>query len=211
VKVLAACESSGVVREAFRAMGHDAYSCDILPADDASPYHFQCDVFEVIERGGWDLMVAFPPCTDLTVSGAKHFKKKLADGRQRAGADFFLALAHAPIERIAIENPVGVMPTRYFRPSDCIVHPWEHGEEHEKTTCLWLKNLPPIVPTRIVSKGARHVTRSGKSLPAWYNLPPSVNRAKLRSRTFRGIAEAMAAQWGAPSAASFQAVLPLAF
>lgn len=193
MKVLIACEYSGAVRSAFRELGHDAWSCDLLPADDGSKFHIQGDVLPIL-NGGWDMMIAFPPCTHLAVSGAKHFAAKRADGRQQQGIDFFMALANAPIPRIAIENPVGVMSSHWRKP-DQIIQPYEHGHEATKTTCLWLKNLPPLTPTNIVGKGTRHITKGGNSLPTWYNLPPSKDRWKIRSATFQGIAEAMASQW----------------
>lgn len=136
-----------------------------------------------------------PPCTDLAVSGAKHFAAKIADGRQQRALDFVQLLLDAPIEKIALENPVSVISTKIRKP-DQIIQPWMFGHEATKTTCLWLKNLPPLLPTNIVDKGKRHVTKSGKSLPEWYNLPPSPDRWKIRSTTFQGIADAMASQWG---------------
>lgn len=146
-------------------------------------------------RPHWDIMIAFPPCTDLCVSGAKHFAAKRADGRQQRSIDFFMMLANAPIQRIAIENPVGIMSTVWRKP-DCIIQPYEHGHEATKTTCLWLKNLPPIMPTNIVGRGERHVTKSGKSLPKWYHdALGKPDRWKIRSATFPGIASAMADQW----------------
>jgi len=195
MKVLIACEYSGAVRSAFRALGHDAWSCDLLPSDDGSEFHILGDVLKIIDDE-WDMMVAFPPCTHLAVSGAKHFAAKRADGRQQEGIDFFMALANANIPRIAIENPVGIMSSVWRKP-DCIIQPYEHGHEATKTTCLWLKNLPPITPTNLVGKGTRHVTKGGNSLPTWYNLPPSKDRWKIRSATFQGIANAMAKQWSA--------------
>jgi hypothetical protein len=129
------------------------------------------------------------------VSGAKHFAAKRADGRQQEGIDLFMALANAPIPRIAIENPVGIMSTTWRKP-DQIIQPYQFGHEATKTTCLWLKNLPHLTPSRVVGKGERHVTSGGNSLPKWYNLPPSPDRWKIRSTTFPGIAQAMADQWG---------------
>jgi hypothetical protein len=139
-------------------------------------------------------MLAFVPCTHLAVSGARWFAAKREDGRQQAGIDFFMTLANADIPRIAIENPVGIMSTQWRKP-DQIIQPWEHGHEATKATCLWLKGLPKLTPTRIVGKGARHITKSGRSLPKWYNLPPSEDRWRIRSATFQGIADAMADQW----------------
>lgn len=192
MRVLVACEYSGVVREAFRARGHEAYSCDILPAEDGSIYHIQRDVLEIL-GDGWDLMIAHPPCTHLAVSGARWFKDKQQE--QDEALEFVRRLLEAPIERIALENPVSIISSRIRKP-DQIVQPYFFGDEATKTTCLWLKNLPKLVPTNIVSKGERHVTKGGKSLPKWYNLPPSEDRGKLRSRTFEGFARAMAEQWG---------------
>jgi len=152
----------------------------------------------------WDAVIAFPPCTDLAMSGAKHFEQKRKDGRQQKSIEFFLALANAPIKHIAIENPIGVMST-YYRKPDQIVNPFDFGDPARKPTCLWLKNLPKLKSTNLgdaplfgssLDMGEFHTTKSGKVLPKWYNLPPSENRAKIRSKTFPGIAEAMAKQWG---------------
>jgi hypothetical protein len=181
--VLVACEYSGRVREAFRRLGHDAWSCDFLPAEDESPHHIQGDVLPVLDRG-WDLMVAHPPCTDLAVSGARHFEQKRADGRQREAIRFFQLLAEAPIPRWAIENPVCIMSTVWREP-DQIIQPWQFGHGETKATCLWLKGLPPLVPTNIVS--GRH--------PRVHLMPPGPDRWKERSRTYEGVAEAMAGQW----------------
>ncbi len=193
MKVLIACEYSGVVRDAFLARGHEAMSCDLLPTDSPGPHH-EGDVFDVIDQG-WDLMIAHPPCTDLAVSGAKHFAAKIADGRQQRALDFVQRLLDAPIDKICLENPVSVISSKIRKPNQ-IIQPWMFGHEATKTTCLWLKNLPSLEASQIVDKGARHVTKSGKSLPAWYNLPPSKDRWKIRSATFPGIAKAMAEQWG---------------
>jgi len=192
MRVLIACEYSGTVRDAFIAHGHDAMSCDLLPTDRPGP-HYQGDIVDIL-GDDWDLMVAHPPCTHLAVSGAKHFAAKQADGRQAAALAFVQLLMDAPIPRVCVENPVSIISTRIRKP-DQIIQPWQFGHEATKTTCLWLKGLPPLVPTNIVGKGARHVTKSGKSLPQWYNLPPSADRWKIRSATFQGIADAMAAQW----------------
>ena len=190
MKVLIACEYSGRVREAFRKLGHDAWSCDILPADDNSPFHIQGDVLELLEKG-WDMMIAHPPCTHLAVSGAKHFPAKVADGRQQKALDFVQALLDAPIERIVVENPVSIISTRIRKP-DQIIQPWMFGDEAQKTTCLWLKGLPQLKPTKIVGKGEFYISPSGKRLPKWYSNNKS---AKARSITFQGIADAMAQQW----------------
>lgn len=194
MNVLVACEYSGAVRDAFTRAGHTAVSCDLLPSETPGRHHTG-DVRDLLHLGCWDLLIGFPPCTHLANSGAKWFAGKRADGRQQAGVDFFLLLANAPIPRIAIENPVGIMSTTWRKP-DQIIQPYEHGHEATKTTCLWLKNLPHLTPTNIVGKGERHVTSGGNSLPKWYNLPPSADRWKIRSTTFPGIAQAMADQWG---------------
>ncbi len=178
MRVLIACE--------------DALSCDLLPTDVPGP-HYQGDVRDIL-TDGWDLMIAHPPCTHLAVSGARWFKDKQVE--QGEALDFVRELLAAPIPRIALENPVSIISSRIRKP-DQIIQPYQFGHEATKTTCLWLKGLPPLVPTEIVGKGARHVTKSGKSLPEWYNLPPSADRWKIRSATFSGIAAAMATQWGA--------------
>lgn len=193
MKILVGCEYSGAVRNELRAIGQDAWSCDLLPSEDSSPFHIQCDVLNILNHD-WDMAIFFPPCTDLCVSGAKHFARKRADGTQQRSINFFMRLANAPIQHIAIENPVGIMSTEWRKP-DQIIQPWQFGHPHTKSTCLWLKNLPELQPTNVVSKGERHITKSGKSLPEWYNLPPSEDRWKIRSRTFSGIAAAMANQW----------------
>ena len=193
MRVLVACEYSGTVRDAFRRAGHDAMSCDLLPTEAPGP-HYQGDVRDVLDDG-WDLMVAHPPCTHLAVSGARWFHIKRQE--QADALAFVRLLMDAPIARIAIENPVSVISSRIRKP-DQIIQPWMFGHEATKTTCLWLKELPALMPTNIVGKGARHVTKSGKSLPQWYNLPPSEDRWKIRSATFQGIADAMADQWGRP-------------
>lgn len=197
MRVLVACEYSGRVREAFRRRGHDAWSCDLLEAEDGSPFHLQEDALEAIARGcpaslggqhfvgdPWDLLIAHPPCTHLSVSGARHFEAKRADGRQQWAIDFFMALAHAPIPRIAIENPICIM-SSVWREPDQVIQPWEYGHGETKATCLWLKGLPPLIPTNIVE---------GRE-PRVHMMPPGPNRWKERSRTFEGIAEAMGAQW----------------
>jgi hypothetical protein len=192
MRVLVACEYSGTVRDAFLRAGHYAASCDLLPSDSPLGDHYQCSVLDILDHG-WDLMIAHPPCTHLAVSGAKHFARKAVE--QAEALEFVRALLDAPIPRIALENPVSVISSRIRKP-DQIVQPWMFGEEATKTTCLWLKGLPHLTPTRIVGKGERHITKSGKSLPKWYNLPPSPDRWKKRSATFQGIADAMATQWG---------------
>jgi site-specific DNA-cytosine methylase len=167
-------------------------SCDLLDTDTPGP-HYMGDIRDVLDKK-WDMMIAFPPCTDIAVSGAKHFAAKIADGRQQRALDFVQLLMNASIDKIAIENPIGVISSKIRKP-DQIIQPYHFGHEATKSTCLWLKGLPLLAPTNVVGKGNRHVTKSGKSLPEWYNLPPSVDRWKIRSKTFRGIADAMASQW----------------
>ena len=183
MKVLVACEYSGRVRDAFRALGHTALSCDLLPTDVAGP-HYQGDVRDIL-NDGWDLMVGHPPCDHLAVSGARWFKEKRADGRQQAAIEFFMTLANAPIDRIALENPVSIMSTQWRKP-DQIIQPWQYGHGETKATCLWLKNLPPLRPTDIVEGREAKV----------HKMPPGPDRWKLRSTTYQGIATAMADQWG---------------
>lgn len=189
MKVLIACEFSGVVREAFRALGHDAWSCDLIPCEQGSYRHYEKDIQWVLDVHGirrspkWDMMIAFPPCTHLCVSGARWFKDKATE--QTAAIEFFMALANAPIEKIAIENPIGIMSTRYRKP-DQIIQPWQFGHGETKATCLWLKNLPKLTPTGIVDGRIARVHRE----------PPGPDRWKNRSRTYVGIAKAMAEQWG---------------
>lgn len=195
MRVLIACEYSGRVREAFRARGHDAWSCDLLPADDSSEHHIEGDALIAAEFGHqakgeywakpWDLMIAHPPCTHLAASGARHFEAKRADGRQQEAIEFFLALARAPIPRIAIENPVCIMSSIWRKP-DQVIQPWQYGHGETKATCLWLKGLPHLVPTNIVP---------GRE-PRVHRMSPGPDRWKERSRTLEGIATAMAEQWG---------------
>lgn len=182
MKVLVACEFSGVVRRAFEELGHDAWSCDILAADDGSYYHYQCDVSAILNIG-WDLMIAHPPCTHLAVSGARWFKDKIEE--QKEAIEFFMSLVNADIPKIAVENPISIMSTKYRKP-DQIIQPWQFGHGETKSTCIWLKNLPKLEPTNIVEG------REGRI----HKMSPSKDRAKLRSITYKGIAEAMANQWG---------------
>ena len=191
MRVLIACEESGVSRDAFTRLGHDATSCDLLPSRTEGK-HYQGDVLDIL-NDDWDLIIAHPPCTHLAVSGARWFKDKQEE--QEEALEFVRKILSANAPKIALENPVSIISSRIRRP-DQIVQPWMFGDPFTKTTCLWLKGLPKLVPTNIVDKGARHITKSGKSLPAWYNLPPSEDRAKIRSTTFPGFAEAMAQQWG---------------
>lgn len=191
MKVLIACEYSGTVRSAFSALGHNAWSCDLLPSE-IEGQHYQGDVRDMLSEH-WDLMIAHPPCTHLAVSGARWFHLKQAE--QAEALEFVRLLMSANIQKIAIENPVSIISSRIRKP-DQIIQPYQFGHEATKTTCLWLKGLPKLQATNIVGKGSRHVTKSGKSLPTWYNLPPSPTRWKERSKTFEGIALAMANQWG---------------
>ena len=197
MRVLVACEESQTVTKAFRAIGHNAFSCDLLPASGGHPeWHLRADVRDVLARAlPWDMLIGFPPCDHLAVSGARWFPEKVADGRQQAGIDLFLALAHADVPRVAIENPVGIMSTVWRKP-DQIVQPWYYGDEATKTTCLWLRNLPPLFATKVVGRGVIQVVKSGKRLPEWYSNAPHKTRKIVRSRTFPGLAAAMAEQWG---------------
>ncbi len=183
MKVLIACEFSGTVRNAFRRRGHFAVSCDLLPSEDDGP-HIQGDVTEVL-RHGWDLMICHPPCTHLAVSGARHFAAKQASGVQAEALDFVRRLLDAPIPRIALENPISIISSRIRKP-DQIIQPWQFGHGEVKATCLWLKNLPKLVPTDIVD---------GRT-PRVHFMSPGPDRWKERSRTLAGIAAAMADQWG---------------
>lgn len=212
MKVLVACEESQVVCKAFRALGHEAYSCDILPCSGGHPeWHLKCDVSRVLNPGtfrledgnivsilNWDAIIAFPPCTHLAVSGAAWFEQKRKDGRQQQGIDFFMALANAPCDKVVIENPVGIMSSKWRKP-DQIIQPYQFGDFFSKKTCLWIKGLPLLKFTKEVSPGEIVEYKSGKKMPKWYADAyrlPSKERAKLRSKTFPGVARAMAEQWG---------------
>jgi len=186
MKVLVACEHSGAVRDELIRLGHDALSCDLLPSDTPGP-HYRGDVRDILGEA-WDMVIAFPPCTHLAVSGAKHFAQKRADGRQQEGIDFFMlftGLEHVP--RVAIENPVGIMSTHYRKP-DQIIQPWQFGHGETKATCLWLKGLPKLAPTNIVEGREARIHR----------MAPGPNRGRERSKTYQGIANAMAQQWTNP-------------
>lgn len=192
MKILCACEESQAVTKEFRALGHEAYSCDIQATSGDHPeWHLQQDVTELLEQE-WDMIIAFPPCTHLAVSGAKHFAKKRADGRQQEAIDFFMLFANAKCDKIAIENPVGIMSSTWRKP-DQIIQPWQFGHNAQKSTCLWLKGLPLLQATNVVDKGEFYVSPSGKRMPKWLSDNKS---AKIRSKTFEGIAKAMADQWG---------------
>jgi hypothetical protein len=209
LRILIACEFSGIVRDAFIARGHDAISCDLLPTEKPGP-HYQGDVFDII-NDGFDLMIAHPPCTYLTVTGNKWFKPEFKDrfpdrDNQRTEAiAFFMALANAPIDKICIENPVGIM-SRICRRPDQIIQPYQFGHVEPKKTCLWLKNLPCLIPglplfcPEKIMVPEYHRTKSGNNLPKWYAYADKskgqAERAKIRSRTFQGIADAMAETWG---------------
>ncbi len=186
-RVLVACEFSGVVWDEFIRAGCNAVSCDLLPTERPGP-HYQGNVFDIL-RDGWDLMIAFPPCTHISVSGARHFWRK--EKEQAEALSFFRRLLDAPVPRICIENPVGVASSKICRPSQ-IVHPWQFGDEAEKTTCLWLRWLPLLIPTKIVGRGEFHLLPNGNRIPKWYSNGRSW---KTRSRTFPGIARAMADQF----------------
>jgi hypothetical protein len=181
MKILVACEFSGIVRDAFIEKGHDVISCDLLPTESPGP-HYQGNVFDII-NDGFDMMIAHPPCTHLAVSGARWFRDK--QDEQAEAIEFFMRLVNADINKIMIENPISIMSTKYKKP-DQIIQPWQFGHGETKATCLWLKNLPRLKPTEIVDGRESRV----------HKMPPSPDRWKLRSKTFVGIAEAMANQWG---------------
>jgi len=181
MRVLVACEYSGRVRDAFIRGGHEAMSCDLLPTDQPGP-HYQGDVMDII-ADGWDLMIAHPPCTHLAVSGSRWFKYK--EKEQAEALEFVRLLLNAPIKHIALENPISVISSKIRKP-DQIIQPWHFGHGETKATCLWLKNLPKLLPTNIVEGREAKV----------HKMPPSPDRWKLRSTTYQGIADAFANQWG---------------
>ena len=184
MKILVACEESQAVTIEMRRLGHEAYSCDIGPCSGGHPeWHLQVDALELLKMK-WDMILAFPPCTHLAVSGARYFEQKRKDGRQQAAIDFFMRFANADCPKIAIENPVGIMSSVWRKP-DQIIQPWQFGHGETKKTCLWLKGIPLLVPTNIVD---------GREQRIW-KMPPSEDRAKNRAKTFPGIARAMAEQW----------------
>jgi len=196
-RILIACEESQAVTKELRQLGYKAYSCDVLPCSGGHPeWHLQQDVDPLLKEE-WDMIIAFPPCTHLCVSGARWFKEKYVDGRQQQGIDFFMLFANADCAKVAIENPVGIMSTEWRKP-DQIIQPWQFGDNYQKTTCLWLKGLPKLIPTDIVDRGEVVTFKSGKSMTKWYadtlRLPPE-EWSKIRSKTFPGIAKAMADQW----------------
>lgn len=209
LNVLIACEFSGAIRNEFRKLGHNAYSCDIVPSEDNSPYHYQCDVMEVLKLKKWDLLIAHPPCTYLTLAGNRWFKEEYKEryptrqkDRQEA-IDFFMELYNADIPHIAVENPIGIM-SSVFRKPDQIIQPWQFGDPFQKSTCLWLKNLPKLEHTNVVDKGeffewTDKKTGKTKRQATWYmdalkGKTPE-ERQKIRNRTFKGIAEAIANQY----------------
>lgn len=205
MRVLVACEESQAVCKEFRRLGHEAYSCDIQPCSGGHPeWHIQDDVMDVLKHDigqnpRWDMVIAFPPCTHLAVSGARHFAKKKLDGRQNFGIKFFEFFTRLNTRRVAIENPVGIMSTIYRKP-DQIIRPFMFGDNSTKGTCLWLKNMP-ILKQTITITPTRHTTKSGRSYDEWWFKSSLIQnleeRARFRSKTFPGIARAMAEQWGA--------------
>ena len=193
MRVLVACEESQAVCTAFRERGHEAYSCDIQPCSGGHPeWHIQADATELIKLR-WDLIIAHPPCTDLAVSGAARFEQKRKDGRQQAAIEFFMRFINADCPKIAVENPVCIMSTVYRKP-DQIINPWQFGRPEQKKTCLWLKGLPLLHETNNVYDEMMRLPK--KQRERIHYLPPSADRAKLRSKTYTEIARAMAEQWG---------------
>jgi site-specific DNA-cytosine methylase len=210
-RILIACEESDEVRGRFEKLGFDAWSCDIQPNRNINAKHYQCDVFEII-NDNWDAMIAFPPCTHLAVSGSQWFEQKIKDGRQKEGINFFLKIAKANIKHIAIENPIGIMSKNYMPPSQ-IIQPYYFGDKAQKTTCLWLKNLPKLYHNATPNLFDDIITHTDKGefiewidkktgklkkQPLWYAQARSLKgeeRSKVRSKTFPGIADAMAKQW----------------
>lgn len=213
MKVLVACEESQEVCKAFRERGHEAYSCDLQECSGGHPeWHICGDALEAIDptmacfvtqdgstHTQWDLIIAHPPCTDLAVSGARHFSEKQKDGRQQKAIVFFMQMALAPCKRIAVENPVCIMSSAWRKP-DQVIQPYQFGDPHRKTTCLWLKGLPPLRPTKIVEPTLKsYVCKNGKKVTfdvLFCETTPGVPRGKTRSKTFPGVARAMAEQWG---------------
>jgi len=197
MRVLLACEESQAVCREFRQLGHEAYSNDILETSGNNPeWHLQGDVRDYLDQD-WDLIIAFPPCTDLASSGAAWFEQKRKDGRQQTSIDFFMLFTHLKCEKVVIENPVGIMSNIYRKP-DQIIQPYQFGDPYEKRTCLWLKGVPLLKPTNVVKPEDRTVYASGKTMPTWYaeawGKPKDV-RSRIRSTTFTGIAKTMAQQW----------------
>lgn len=185
MRVLIACEYSATVRDAFRARGFDAWSCDLLPTEGDPAFHMTGDAISIIYGYQWDLVISHPPCTDLAVSGARHFEAKRADGRQQRSLGFVRAIMAAPVKHWALENPVSIISSQIRKP-DQVIQPWQHGHGETKATCLWLHNLPPLRPSNIVEGRSDRI----------HKMPPGPNRWKERSRTYQGIADAMAQQFG---------------
>jgi len=204
MRILVACEESQAVTIELRKLGHEAYSCDLLDQSGGHPeWHIKGDAVKEAYSGKYDMMICFTPCTHLAVSGARHFEQKIKDGRQQQGIDLFMSFVNAPIEKIAIENPIGIMSSKYRKPNQ-IIQPWQFGDKAQKSTCLWLKNLPNLKPTKIVEKGEFYHFTSAKGekkkMPLWYyealqKAKTPAERSTLRSKTFPGIAKAMAEQW----------------
>ncbi len=188
LKILVACEESQAVTIQLRKLGHEAYSCDLLPCGGRKyKWHLQQDVIPLLDDD-WDMILAFPPCDHLASSGARWFKLKREDGRQQQAIEFFMKFTDLKCQKVAIENPVGIMSTVYRKP-DQIIHPWQFGHGEKKTTCLWLKNLPPLIPTNIVDGRAEET----------HNMPPYHDRGRARGQTYEGVAKAMAEQWAGPA------------
>ena len=197
MKILVACEESQAVTIELRRLGHEAYSCDVEPCSGGHPeWHLQQDVIPLLYEP-WDMIIAFPPCTHLAVSGAAWFAEKRADGRQQSAIDFFLRFANCACPRVAIENPVGIMSSHYRKP-DQIIHPWQFGHAEQKATCLWLKGLPRLEVTENVHE--RMMTLPKNQRERLHYMPPRPDRAKMRSKTYSGIARAMAEQWAGENA-----------
>jgi hypothetical protein len=197
MRVLIACEFSGVVRRAFRDLGHDAWSCDILPAEDGDKHHFQCDARAVLHHG-WDLLIAHPPCQFLSYAGNVWLRQPGRLEQREMAMEFFMAFANAPVERIAIENPVGY-PQKAWRKPDQVIHPYQFGHPMRKATCLWLKNLPPLTHDDAEAPPPAYIDGQTGRNRHWVDQHVGWNndkRRKERSRTFPGIAAAMAATWG---------------
>ena len=186
MRILIACEESQIVTKAFRKIGHEAYSCDIIDCSGGHPgWHIKCNVLEIVNDKKWNMVIAFPPCTHLSSSGARWWPEKRKDGRQQAAIAFFMWIINIKCKRVAIENPVGLMSTVYGKP-DQIIQPWQFGHGETKATCLWLKGLPLLKATNIVNGRKARI----------HKMPPSKDRSRLRSKTYQGIANAMALQWG---------------
>lgn len=193
MRVLVACEESQVVTKAFRARGHLAWSCDVSPCSGGRPeWHIERSMVGIMHES-WDMILAFPPCTHLASSGARWFKTKQKDGRQQYAIKFFLGIANHHCKRLAIENPIGIMSTKFRKP-DQIIQPWQFGHPENKRTCLWLKGLPLLEPTSDLRDEMKGMSKA--ETDRIHYMAPSADRAKLRSKTYQGVADAMAEQWG---------------